>query len=218
MTMNLSERLVQDHRALWQSWLPHPFTRGVAEGTLPRAVFLRWLAQDYRFVSEGRRALAVLLAKAPPQRLDALAGMLHAWDAELALFRDAARSEGAALDAAPCFVTQAYGDFLLATAHAEPFVVGWAVLYGVERAYHDAWRWARERAAPDTPYRPWLENWGSDAFGAFVQSLAAGLDALASGLDDATLQRLRACFAHTARLEYHFWEMAWHGEQLPVPQ
>ncbi len=216
--MKLSERLLQDTHALWQAWLPHPFTRGVADGTLPHPVFLRWLAQDYRFVSEGRRALAVLLAKAPPAALDELAGTLHAWDAELGLFRAAARREGAALEAAPCFVTQAYGDFLLATAHREPFAVGWAVLFGVERAYYDAWRWARERAAPDTPYRPWLENWGSDAFGAFVAGLAARLDALAPGLDAATLERLRACFAHTARLEYHFWEMAWHGERFAGPR
>jgi len=215
--MKLSERLLQDNLARWHSWLPHPFTRGIADGTLPRDVFLRWLAQDYRFVSEGRRALAVLLAKAPPEALDELAGTLYAWTAELGLFREAARREGAALDAAPCFVTQAYGDFLLATAHQEPFAVGWAVLYGVERSYHDAWRWARERAAPDTPYRPWLDNWGSEAFGAFVAGLAARLDALAAGLDAATLERLRACFAHTTRLEHLFWEMAWHGEQFPAP-
>jgi len=122
-----------------------------------------------------------------------------------------------ALDAAPHFVTQAYGDFLLAVAHQEPFVTGWAVLFGVECSYHDAWRWAREHAAADSPYREWIENWGSDAFGAFVGSLAERLDALAEQVHPAALAGLHERFAQTARFEYHFWEMAWHGERFSVP-
>jgi len=216
--MTLSEQVLQDNAAVWRTWLPHPFTQAVADGTVPRKVFLRWLAQDYRFVADGLRFLGALLAKAPPALVDPLAETLHAWHSELGLFREAAEREGADLAAPPSFITQAYSDFLLAVAHQEPFAVGWAVLFGVERSYHDAWRWARERAAADNPYRPWLENWGSDTFRTFTESLAQRLDALAPGLDEATRARLRERFAQTARFEHHFWEMAWHGERFAVPR
>ena len=216
--MQLSERLLRDNAPVWQSWLPHPFTRGAADGTLPREVFLRWLAQDYRFVREGLRFLALLLAKAPAEALEPLAETIGAWQRELALFREQAARAGAALDAPALFVTQAYGDFLLAVAQQEAFATGWAVLFGVERSYHDAWRWAREHAATDTPYRPWIDNWGSDAFGAFTTSLAARLDALEPGLDAATGARVRERFAQTARFEYHFWELAWQGDLFAVPR
>lgn len=213
----LSEALVAEQSAVWRTWLPHPFTAGVADGSLPQAVFLRWLAQDYRFVSEGLGFLGVLLSRAPAAQRDLLAQAIGAWNTELGLFRDAARAAGADLDAPPLFVTRAYGDFLLATAHHEPFETAWAVLYGVERSYHDAWRWAREHAAADGPYAPWIDNWGSDAFGGFVAALGTTLDALATGLDATALAGLRARFAHTALLEHHFWEMAWHGERFAVP-
>lgn len=213
--MTLSQQLLADNAALWRTWLPHPFTRAVAEGSLPRPVWLRWLAQDYRFVAEGLRFLGALLAKAPADAVDPLADTLGAWHGELALFREAAGREGADLSAPPAFVTQAYGDFLLSVAYTEPFAVGWAVLYGVEGSYHDAWRWAREHAAPDSPYRPWLDNWGGEAFGAFVQSLAARLDALEPGLAPDVRARVHERFAQTARFEQRFWEMAWQGDRLP---
>ena len=212
--MSLSAQLVADNGAVWRTWLPHPFIAGVADATLPRPVFLRWVAQDYRFVSDGLRFLGLLLAKAPPARRDLLAQAIGAWNAELALFRAQAQAAGVDLEAPPTFITRTYGDFLLAVALQESFETAWAVLYGVERAYHDAWRWARERAAADNPYREWIENWGSDAFGAFVAALAGTLDALGTGPDAAGL---RARFAQTAQFEYHFWEMAWHGERFAVP-
>jgi len=216
--VKLSEQLLQDNADVWRTWLPHPFTQSVADGSLPREVFLRWLAQDFRFVSEGLRFLAVLLGKAPAELVDPLAGTIHAWNSELTLFRAEAQRAGADLAARPLFVTQAYADFLLAVAHREAFAIGWAVLFGVERSYHDAWRWAREHAVSDNPYRAWIDNWGSDGFGAFVEGLASRLDALAPGLDDATRSRLDERFAETARFEVHFWEMAWRGELFAVPK
>lgn len=214
--MSLSRQLLADNAALWRTWMPHRFTQAVAEGTLPRPAWLRWLAQDYRFVAEGLRFLGALLAKAPPGAVDALAQTLAAWHGELALFREDAGREGADLAAPPAFVTQAYGDFLLSVAYTEPFAVGWAVLFGVECSYNDAWRWAREHAAPDSPYRPWLENWGSDAFGAFVQSLAERLDGLEPQLAPEVRKRMDVRFAQTARFEQLFWEMAWHGDAIAM--
>lgn len=216
--MTLSEQLVAENEALWRTWQPHAFTRAVAENTIEPAVFLRWVAQDYLFVSEGLRFLGVLLSKAPHARLDGLADTIGAWKTELALFREHAAAAGADLTVPPYLVTRAYVDFLLATAHQEGFVVGWAVLYGVERSYHDAWRWALEHSAPDNPYRHWMENWGSDTFGAFVAHLAEVLDAQAAGLDEATRAAIHERFAQTARFEWLFWEMARHGERFgPQP-
>lgn len=213
--MTLSEQLVAENEALWRTWQPHAFTRAVAENTIDPAVFLRWVAQDYRFVSEGLRFLAVLLSKAPHGRLDTLSDTIGAWKTELALFRDHAGAAGADLAARSYLVTRAYVDFLLATAHQESFVVGWAVLYGVEKSYHDAWRWALQHSAPHNPYRHWMENWGSDAFGGFVAHLAQVLDEMdAAGLDETTRAVIHARFAETARYEWLFWEMAQHGEQF----
>ena len=212
--MRLSERLVQENQQYWRRWRPHPFTREVAEGTLDEKVFLRWLAQDYLFVREGLRFLAVLLGKAPAHLLAALADTIHAWKNELELFRAHAERAGAELQVRPFFVTRAYLDFLLAVAHQTPFQTGWAVLFAVERSYHDAWRWAGEHAAPDNPYREWIDNWGSAEFGAFVAFLADTLDEQTAGLKAPALAEVREKFAETARFEALFWDMAYHGERF----
>ena len=86
------------------------------------------------------------------------------------------------------------------------------MLFGVERAYHDAWRWVAERAAPDNPYRHWIDNWASEAFGAFVAFLAETLDALAVDLPPDVRAEIQAKFTETARFEALFWDMAWRGD------
>lgn len=212
--MSFSAKLRNENDALWQRWLPHPFTRALAEGSLEEAVFRRWLAQDYLFVSEGLRFLGVLLAKAPHGLLDALSDTIHTWKTELGLFREAAGALGVDLATRPYFVTRAYLDFLLAVGHQEPFAVGWATLLGVEKSYHDAWRWVYERTDAGHPYRAWIGNWGSDTFAAFVGFLENTLDELAPALGEAEREAARRRFAETARYEVLFWEMAWHGEQF----
>ncbi|MBI4082538.1 MAG: hypothetical protein HY423_08005 [Candidatus Lambdaproteobacteria bacterium] len=206
--MSFAQQLLRENESVWRHWLPHPFTRGVAEGSIAPAVFQRWLAQDYLFVHEGIRFLAVLISKAPSPLIEPLVETAETWRRELALFRRNALAQGVALDVAPHPATRAYLDFLFATAHRHPFLVGWAALYGVEQSYHDAWRWVAANSRAGGPYGEWVQNWASDAFAGFTRFLAETLDAEAAQARERELKPARQAFAETARHEAMFWDMA----------
>src|SRR6266481_6481804 len=51
-------------QAIWDRELKHPFVRGLGDGTLPIDRFRFYLAQDYLFLIEYSRVLALAAAKA----------------------------------------------------------------------------------------------------------------------------------------------------------
>src|SRR5260370_40344675 len=66
----------------WRAYTEHPFTTGMADGTLREAAFRRYLVQDYLFLIEFARAYALAVYKSP----------------QLADMRDAASALSAILD------------------------------------------------------------------------------------------------------------------------
>ncbi len=47
----------------WRDYTRHRFVQGLGDGTLPRAAFLRYLVQDYRFLIHFSRAWALAVVK-----------------------------------------------------------------------------------------------------------------------------------------------------------
>ena len=48
----------------WDDYVRHRFVQGMADGTLPRAGFLNYLVQDYRFLIHFSRAWGLGIVKA----------------------------------------------------------------------------------------------------------------------------------------------------------
>lgn len=63
-----------------------------------------------------------------------------------------------------------------------------------------------EAPAPDGVYAKWIDNWTSDAFGAYVGWLAERLDAIALGLPDDDVASVRDTFREAVRHEVAFWD------------
>ncbi|MBC7585846.1 MAG: thiaminase II, partial [Tardiphaga sp.] len=49
----------------WRAYTSHPFTNGLADGSLAEAAFRHYLAQDYLFLIEFARAYALAIYKSP---------------------------------------------------------------------------------------------------------------------------------------------------------
>src|SRR5205814_9431753 len=64
-TMSFFERLKTGAFAEWRAYMEHPFTVGLADGTLPEAAFRHYLVQDYLFLIEFARAYALAVYKSP---------------------------------------------------------------------------------------------------------------------------------------------------------
>src|SRR5581483_6148648 len=104
---------------IWAASAAHPFLRGIGDGSLPVDRFQFYIAQDYVFLVEYSRFLALAVAKAEDtETMGRLAGLLHSTlNVEMALHRSYCARFGitpealAATEPAP--VTHAYTRHLL---------------------------------------------------------------------------------------------------------
>ncbi|MET4386663.1 thiaminase [Bradyrhizobium sp. F1.4.3] len=85
--MSFFERLKTKASAEWRAYTEHPFTDGLADGSLPEAAFRHYLAQDYLFLIEFARAYALSVYKSPKlaDMHEAAAGLAAILDVEMNL-------------------------------------------------------------------------------------------------------------------------------------
>lgn len=212
------------HRAIWDAVQGHPFVRGVGDGTLPVERFRYYIEQDYVYLAEYSRVLALAVAKG--RELPAMARfaeLLHATlNVEMALHRGyaakfaIAEDELARVAAAP--TTYAYTRHLLATAYAGSMADIAAALLPCQWGYAEVGRALAARGAPaDQPlYAEWIGMYAGDEYRQLAAGLRDHFDALAAREGDDGRRRLAEIFHLSARYEWAFWEMAWRMEDWPV--
>jgi thiaminase/transcriptional activator TenA len=188
--------LVQEAGDLWTLGTEAPFLRKLADGTLPEAVFARWLEQDYHFVRALTSFQAVLAAKAPRTLLKTLIGGLSALEQELTWFETHAEKRGLDLDCDPGPVCRRYADFLIATAYRESVEIGITALFAVEAAYAAAW----SNLSPEGPYEDFIRRWSREEFLAYCL-------ALADIAESVQLPGQQAVFNRVMQHERDFWQM-----------
>lgn len=107
---------------VWEAQHAHPFVRGIGDGTLDEAAFRHYVRQDYVYLVDYGRLLALGCARAP--RLETMCRFAELTQAilvtEMDLHRSFAAEWGIAaeeLEREPATpTTRAYADFLLRTA------------------------------------------------------------------------------------------------------
>lgn len=214
--MSFTSTLLDDADALWHRMLGHRFLQETRDGVIAEAIFARWMRQDYRFVEAACPMLAALISKAPPAHRPPLTDALRGLYDELDLFRERGRAVGIDLEnTEPAFICHAYIQFLLATAHRGSYAEGFTVLYGAEKAYHEAWKVVAEGLDPHSTWQPFVENWAGEAFGAYVSFLESTLDDLAARTGENERERMADLFTTTLRYEVAFWELAYTEADWP---
>ena len=219
--MTLTERLRQKADPIWQKIFAHPFVTGIGDGTLPVEKFRFYIRQDYAFLIDYSRLLALAAAKAPDlESMGRFAALLDATlNREMPMHRGfAARfgvsaAELAATTAAP--TTYAYTRHLLEVAAlgSMPEIV--TALLPCQWGYCDIGRMLARKGKPvSSPlYAEWIDMYASTEFAELGEWLRSLLNALSGTADE---ERLVHIFLTSSRYEYLFWEMADHLEEWPV--
>ncbi len=205
--MKLSARLWEAQREAAARILAHPFVQGLADGTLPRAKFVAYMAQDALFLDAFLRAYALALAKVPDREgqhtlYTLMGGVLD----ELKLHQAYAREWGFPLEVTPHPATLHYTDFLLRTAALEDPGAILAAMTPCMRLYAYLGQSLRADLVPDSPYRGWVETYASEEFEALAQTLESLLNRY--GQDTPIL---RERYAWAIQLEEAFFDAFWKG-------
>lgn len=115
--------LRNENNALWQTIFAHPFVQGIGDGSLSRDRYEFFLKQDYVYLIDFSRVLALASAKAGvPADMGYLSTLLQATlNAEMDLHRKTCKSYGistAELESTqPAMITTAYTNLLVRTCY-----------------------------------------------------------------------------------------------------
>jgi thiaminase (transcriptional activator TenA) len=221
--VSFSVELREAAAPVWEAQVAHPFVRGIGDGTLPEDRFRFYVRQDYLFLTDYGRLLALGAARAPRlewmRRFAALAQAVL--ETEMDLHRQFAARWGITAEqleserTAPA--TEAYCDFLLRTASLGDFAELVAAVLPCMWSYAEIGSHLAAGGLPDHKgYAEWIEMYAGDEFGQFAAWCRELTDAAANDVAGPGRRRMHAAFRTSSEHELAFWESAWQiGFRLP---
>jgi thiaminase/transcriptional activator TenA len=198
-----------------------PFNTELAAGSLAPERFRVYIVQDALYLGRFSRTLAIAAAKAPDS--DAMQSFaqsaLSAVAVEQALhgryLREFGIDPAGIGDAETSPDCLAYTSYLLATAYHEPWEVLVAALLPCFRIYWDVGCVIAQKAAPDNPYRAWIDTYADGRFGKAVETAVAIGDRAAAAVTAATRAAMLAAFVRACQYEWLFWDGAYQRRSWP---
>jgi thiaminase/transcriptional activator TenA len=214
--MPFSDQLRAAGDPIWSAQHEHPFVCGIGDGSLEPEKFRHYIRQDYLFLLEYARLLALGCARAPEavamRRFAQLAEAVLT--RELELHRSYAGEWGittAELERGrPTLTTRAYTDFLLRVAALGDYGELVAALLPCMWGYHEVATQLAERGRPNNAlYASWIDAYSDAKFG----ELAAWCRILADEASESSSRhRMLEAFLNSSRYELAFWDASWHAE------
>lgn len=187
----VADRLRSRHAAGLNAFVRHPFFAAMEDGTLTRAARDRYFVNERHFVGAARGVLAHLLIKAPGlASARHLVGMLDGLvNAQEPLFDRifAALSLSGDVSASPA--AHALSDGMTEIARDAPYPAGLAAVWVAEQSYGAIGRRGGWRNAADATLRGWFRLHAEDPFLDGVTWLERELDAVATDVAEATMDR-----------------------------
>jgi thiaminase/transcriptional activator TenA len=203
---------------LWEDQLHHPFVRGIRDGTLDAGRFRFYVRQDYLFLIDYGRLLALACARAP--RLEWMARFADVAQSTLRTEMDLHRAYAAewgistvALEQErPHPVTRGYTNFLLRTATLGDFSELVAALLPCMWGYSElGQRLAQAPPSAERRYTRWIEMYAGQDFANLARWCRDVCDEAAAGAAEEARNRMREAFLASSQYELDFWEQAWRS-------
>ncbi|MBM3942495.1 MAG: thiaminase II [SAR202 cluster bacterium] len=222
--MNFVNGLERQAAHIRRAILAHPFVQGVGDGSLPVEQFKCYVMQDYVYLVEYSRALALAAARGPDLKtMSWFARLLdETLNVEMGLHRSYCAqfgiSAGAleATRAAP--TTLAYTSYLLALAHQGSFGELVAGLLPCQWGYWEIGEHLAQQGLPaHAPlYCQWVEMYVSPEFAKLAREIRALAEELGQQAGPAEQAAMTEAYLNSFRLEFLFWEMAYKLEAWPA--
>ena len=207
-----------------QAILDHPFVRGVGDGTLDVEKFKHYVLQDYVYLIDYSRVLAMAAARA--RDLATMGWFARLLDETLNVEMDLHRSYCAEFGittvelettvAAP--TTVAYTSYLLNVAHQGSFPELVASLVPCQWGYWEIGeRLSRQGEPRGAPlYCQWIQMYTSPEFTELADAIRSLLNRLGERAGPDELEAMSRAYMTSLRFEYLFWDMAYNLEGWPV--
>lgn len=212
----LFKRLRADAGEAWRRYIRHPFVLALGDGTLAGAQFQNFLIQDYLFLIQYARAYLLLAYKLddPADMRAAMATATVLLEGEMPLHvRYCAGwgiSEPQMAAAPPSLELLAYTRYVLELGLAGDALDLMVALAPCIAGYAEIGAMLACDAAPDNPYKAWIETYTGPEYTASVDAALAMLQRLADARGAAArYPKLLEIFTRATVCEAAFWETGW---------
>ncbi len=221
--MPWSRRLRAAADPIWQEIVAHPFIVELGRGTLERERFRFFLMQDYPYLKEFARVLALAVSKGGRLREMAFfAELAHGTlQTEMALHRGYCADFGiteAQLEStrlAP--TTFAYTRHLLSVGALGTEAEIMAALAPCMTTYAELGARLAVKPPTDAPlYIRWIEAYASEPFQEIVRGAERAFDRLEALAGPEERERCGDHYMTSFRYEWMFWEMSYRMEAWPL--
>jgi thiaminase/transcriptional activator TenA len=212
--MAVSDDLRAEAADIWEAQHAHPFVTGIGDGTLDLDDFRCWVRQDYLYLVEYGRVLALGTARAPDlPTMRTFAGLtqetlgtemdLHrSYCAEFGITAEELEAEQMAPE------TQAYTDFLVRTASHGDFAELVAALLPCMWGFSEIGLRLAGRPRPQDPrYAAWIDMYASPEFAELATWCRRLTDRVGADAGPQTRAAMSRAFLTSSRHELAFWDM-----------
>ena len=222
--MGYSDDLRSRAAPIWEREQSHPFVTGIGDGSLSLDRFRYYMRQDYVFLIDFCRAIALAVTKAPNvSDMGWFATLINeTLNTEMALHvsfcADFGITEGELLATQPSPTTWAYTRHLINTAHQGSAGEIASVILPCSWGYSEIGQKLYREGLPENQplYGRWIEMYNQPEFQELADWLRGFLDRYSSSAGAAELDAIQQTFMVSSQYEYMFWDAAWRMEDWPV--
>ena len=204
-----------------QAVLSHPFVTGVGDGTLALDRFKHYVTQDYAYLIDYSRVLALASARATDlETMSWFAKLLdETLNVEMDLHRGYCAEFGISAEeleaTEPAPTTIGYTSYLLKVAHQGSFGELVAALLPCQWGY---WEIGTHLASSGEPagaplYCAWIRMYAAPEFAELAQAMRDLCDRIAEQAGPAELAAMADAYITSLRFENGFWDMSYSLER-----
>ncbi len=218
MSKNISERILEGSKAIWDEFYTHPFILGIGDGTLEIEKFRHFMLQDYLYLLEYAKVFAIGAAKAEePEIVTAFGGYIsNILEGEMNIHREYMQRLGIDLkEAERTYMSQdclSYTSYMLRIAYERSTAEICAAILPCAVSYEMI---AKKLVKTDPLclehgfYGEWVRGYSCEEYHNENEALIALTERCALGYDETRINALIEIGRRCSLYEKAFWDMSW---------
>jgi len=216
-----TDKLRQSVGTLWEKEFNHPFVQGIGSGALSQENFQYFMKQDYLFLAEFSRCIAIAIGKSKSiQEMEWLSHLLNeTLKTEMHLHIEYCAEVGippkelSATEMSPS--TAGYTNHLLRTAYGQSSLAAEVAILPCCWSYAEIGRrLSKIQTLNNEPhFSKWIALYSAEEFRNLSIELRNLIDRQAHTLNETQQNNLMDIFLKSTHYEYRFWEAAYSLEQ-----
>lgn len=214
--MLLSEELWSSIKDIYSAILSHPFIKGLTDGSLEEEKFRYYILQDFIYLKDFSKALAILSAKADTQEQSMLfathvADVLRVERSLHEYFISLWRVNVEKVEPSPTNLL--YTSYILSTVYSRPFQEGVSVVLPCYWIYMEVGKELLNKGSPNPLYKRWIETYGGEEYEKGVREVIKIMNSFS--LNETEKEKVKKHFRLASMFEYMFWDMVYKLEKFP---